>query len=493
MDKKTPEQISDERLIRLQKLEQIREAGIDPYPPEVFVDFPICELRRNFELLLGRGDTVRVAGRIMSKRVHGKSSFANIQDGTEKIQLYFRYDVLGEEKYKFFKKMVDIGDFINVSGTLFRTHTGKETINVEDYTLLAKSVRPLPEKWHGLADEDTKLRYRYLDILMNPVVKERFVKRAKMISAMRDFLDSHGFLEVETPILQPLYGGANARPFSTFHNALEMKLFLRIATELYLKRLIIGGMDKVYEIGKNFRNEGIDRMHNPEFTAIEVYQAYANYNDMMELSEQLLKHITERVVGSMEVSYQGIATDLSKPFERIRFWDAIAQRTGKDFSDATRDELAEYLKSQNIEYDNNAPKHILINELFDEMVEKTLIMPTFIIDYPIELSPLAKRKRDNKNLVERFELFWYGIEIANAFTELNDPIDQRNRFEQQMDYRAKGDPEAQVLDEDFITALEHGMPPTGGLGMGIDRMAMILTDSYSIRDIIIFPLLRPKN
>ncbi|MCD6595223.1 lysine--tRNA ligase, partial [bacterium] len=466
--------------------------GIDPYPSDVEVDFPISELRRSFELLLGRGDTVRIAGRIMSKRVHGKSAFINIQDSTDKIQLYFRYDVLGEKKYIFFKKMFDIGDFINVSGTLFRTHTGEETVNVDDYTLLAKSVRPLPEKWHGLADEDTKLRYRYLDMLMNPAVKEKFVKRAKMISAMRDFLDSHSFLEVETPILQPLYGGANARPFSTFHNALEMKLFLRIATELYLKRLIIGGLDKVYEIGKNFRNEGIDRMHNPEFTAVEVYQAYANYNNMMELTEKLLKHITEQVTGSLQCSYQSVATDLSHPFERIHFWEAIARWTGEDFSDATRDELLKYLKSQKIEFDNNAPKHTLIDEIFKEMVESNLITPTFITDYPIELSPLAKKKHDEKNTVERFELFWYGMEIANAFTELNDPIDQRQRFEQQMDYRAKGDPEAQVLDEEFITALEHGMPPAGGLGIGIDRMAMILTDSYSIRDIIIFPLLRPK-
>ena len=486
-------QISHERDVRLAKLDQLRQMGIDPYPPRVEIDFPLCELRRNFELFAGREDVVRVAGRVMSRRIHGKSAFAHIQDGTGRFQLYFRYDVLGDEKYKLFKKFVDVGDFVWVRGTLFRTKTGEETVKVEDFQILAKALRPLPEKWHGLADEEKRFRQRYLDILVNPEVKQRFQKRAEIINEIRRFLDERGFLEVETPILQPLYGGASARPFETFHNALQMKLYLRIATELFLKRLIVGGMDKVYEIGKNFRNEGIDRMHNPEFTAIEIYQAYADYETMMEIAEGLLRHIAEEVFGTLKITYQGTETDLAPKFERISFWDAIKKFTGRDFSNSTREEVEQYLKSEEIEFREGADWHILIDEVFKEKVEKNLVQPTFVVDYPVELSPLAKRKPDNPKLVERFELFWYGMEIANAFTELNDPVDQRRRFEAQMEYRAKGDPEAQVLDEDFLTALEYGMPPTGGLGMGIDRMVMIFTDAYSIREVILFPLLKPRR
>ena len=484
---------SDEYSIRLEKLERLRELGIDPYPARVQVDMPLHELRRNFSVLEGRGDAITVAGRVMSKRMHGKSSFAHIQDGSDKFQIYLKFDIVGEEQYKFYKKYIDVGDFVQVSGTLFKTHTGEETLLVEKFVLLAKALRPLPEKWHGLADEDKKLRQRYLDMLMNPQVAERFIKRAKLLRSMRDFLDRHGFVEVETPILQPIYGGANARPFSTYHNALDMKLFLRIATELYLKRLIIGGMDRVYEIGKNFRNEGIDRMHNPEFTALEVYEAYTDYDGMMKLTQALLRHIVEETSGSLSVTYQGIDTNLAPDFKKIPFWQAIAERTGRDFSTAGRSELIEYLKAENIEFDENLPEYSLVDEIFKEKVEGTLIEPTFIVDYPLELSPLAKQKRENPALVERFELFWYGMEIANAFTELNDPVEQRRRFEEQMERRAKGDPEAQILDEDFLTALEHGMPPTGGMGMGIDRLAMILTDSYTIRDVIIFPQLRTKT
>ena len=514
MDEQKTEQLSDERDVRLQKLEQMYESGIEPYPADVKTDFRLHELRRNFELLSGRGDSVTVAGRVMSKRMHGKSAFSHIQDGTDKFQLYFRYDTLGEESYQFFKKMVDVGDFIEVAGTLFRTKTGEETVQVERFRLISKAVLPLPEKWHGLADEDLKLRFRYLDILMNAETKERFIKRAKLLRAMRDYLDEQGYLEVETPVLQPLYGGANARPFDTHHNALDMKLYLRIATELYLKRLIIGGMDRIYEIGRNFRNEGIDRMHNPEFTCMEVYRAYADYEDMMALAQGLLRNLAETVgarhssenansnghtsrnaLPLLQVSYQGVETDLSAPFQRIHFWEAIEKATGKDLSDASRKELVEYLKSEGIEFAQNAPWHILVDEVFKEKVERTLIAPTFIIDYPTEISPLAKHKRDcdDEKLVERFELFWFGMEIANAFTELNNPVEQRRRFEAQMDNRAKGDPEAQALDEDFITALEHGMPPTAGMGMGIDRIAMILTDTYSIRDVILFPLLRMRS
>ncbi len=484
---------SDERSVRLAKLTKIREMSIDPYPARVRIDLSLHELRRNFELLSGRGDVVSVAGRVMSKRLHGKSSFAHIQDGTDRFQIYLKYDVLGDEKYKFFKKLVDIGDFIEARGTLFKTRTGEETLLVEDFRLLAKALRPLPEKWHGLTDEDKKLRLRYLDILINPSTKERFIKRARVISSIREYLDARGFVEVETPILQPIYGGASARPFETHLNALDMKLYLRIATELYLKRLIVGGMDRVYEIGKNFRNEGIDRMHNPEFTAMEVYQAYADYTDMMALAEGLLRHTAEAVCGSLQISYQGVSTDLAAPFARISFWDAMRDRTGVDLSNASAEEIADYLRSQNIEFDESLPRYALIDEVFKEKVERTLVEPTFVVDYPVELSPLAKRKPGDERLVERFELFWYGMEIANAFTELNDPLEQRERFEEQMERRAKGDPEAQVLDEDFLRALEYGMPPCGGMGIGIDRLTMILTDSYAVRDVILFPLLRPSD
>ena len=487
------EQPHSEREIRLAKLEEIREKGINPYPPRVKHQMDIARLREKFDQLSENGEKVSVCGRLMAKRLHGKSSFAHIQDGTAKIQIYARYDILGDENYKFFKKYIDVGDFVEVSGSLFITKTGEKTILVNELRLIAKALRPLPEKWHGLADEDKKIRFRYLDMVMDPSVKERFERRATIIKSIRKFLDSKGFVEVETPMLQPIYGGASARPFETYLNALDMKLYLRIATELYLKRLLVGGMDKIYEIGKNFRNEGIDRMHNPEFTAIEVYQAYSDYEGMMKLTEELVKFVVKTTLKSEKVVYQGVETDISKPFDVVSFWDIIAQRTGRNFRNATREEIADYLRSEGIEFNENAPRYTLVDEVFKEKVEKTLIQPTFVIDYPVELSPLAKRKEDDQDLVERFELFWYGMEIANAFTELNDPIDQRKRFEQQMLFRAKGDLEAQVLDEDFLTALEYGMPPAGGMGMGIDRLVMVLTDSYSIRDVIIFPLVRPKK
>lgn len=482
---------SDEYSIRCEKLSGLRKMSIDPYPARVSVDMSLHELRRSFSLLEGRGDSITIAGRLMSKRMHGKSSFAHIQDSTDRFQLYFKFNVLGEDKYNFYKRFVDIGDFLQTSGTLFTTRTGEETMLVESFTMLAKALRPLPEKWHGFTDDDARLRQRYLDILVNQDVRQRFIQRGKILRAIRNFLDEHGFVEVETPILQPLYGGASARPFVTHHNALDMKLYLRIATELYLKQLIVGGMDRVYELGKDFRNEGIDRMHNPEFTALEVYQAYADYNTMMTLTENLLRHTAEQTTGSLSICYQGVATELSEDFERIQFWQVIADRTGQDLSNADRGELAQYLTSQQIDFDHDLPKYALVDEIFKEKVERTLIEPTFVIDYPVELSPLAKRKPNEPELVERFELFWYGMEIANAFTELNDPLEQRRRFEEQMERRAKGDPDAQIIDENFITALEHGMPPAGGMGMGIDRITMILTDGYSIRDVILFPILRP--
>ncbi len=480
-----------ERTVRLNKLHQLSQMGIDSYTARAKSDMTLESLLEKFVEFVKSKKTITVCGRVISKRLHGKSAFAHIKDGSASFQIYAKLDLIGEDKYNLFKKMIDVGDFLQITGTLFRTRTEEETILVEDLKLLSKALLPLPEKWHGLVDEDKRIRYRYLDMLMDSEVKERFIIRSKITSTIRNYLDSLGYIEVETPILQRLYGGAFAKPFETHHNAMDMKLYLRIATELYLKRVIIGGIDKVYEIGKDFRNEGIDRMHNPEFTMIEIYQAFADYNDMMDLTENLVKYIADKTTGTLKIDYQGTTTELTKPFARISFWEIIEQRTGRNLRNASRDQLIAYLDEQHIEFDPKASDYVLVDEIFKERVERTLIEPTFIIDYPLELSPLAKRKSGTKSIVERFEFFWYGFEIANAFTELNDPIDQRARFEEQMKLRAKGNLEAQVMDEDFLTAIEHGMPPTAGMGMGIDRIVMILTNSYSLKDVILFPLQRP--
>ncbi|MFP4459777.1 MAG: lysine--tRNA ligase [Candidatus Zixiibacteriota bacterium] len=480
-----------ERDIRIEKLVKLREQGIDPYPTRSFADYDIAELFEKFEKFAESEEPVQIAGRMVAFRSHGGSSFAHIQDRTGKIQLYFRKNIVGADKYKLLK-MIDIGDFLNITGVLFTTRTGEQTVGVKDFTLISKSIMPLPEKWHGLQDEDLKVRYRYLDTIMDPDVKSRFETRSRIISAIRRHLDEKGFIEVETPVLQPLYGGASARPFTTHHNTMEMKLYMRIAIELYLKRLIIGGLEKVYEIGKIFRNEGIDRFHNPEFTMLELYEAYSDYHGMMELAENLLNAIAEYLDMGNKVQYNEIESTLKAPFKRIGFFESIDEYAGIDARYATDDELRSHLKSKNVDMAPDANRGQLLDEVFSEFVEPNLIDPTFVMDYPVILSPLAKRKPDDEAIVERFELFWFGMEIANAFTELNDPIDQRQRFEEQMSYRAKGDPEAQVLDEDFLEAMEHGMPPTGGIGFGIDRITMIFTDTYSLRDILLFPLTRPK-
>ncbi len=480
-----------ERENRLEKLQGIRELEINPYPPHCTREFEISQALDNFDEYHEQEREIELAGRMLSFRSHGGSSFANIKDSSGQIQLYFKKNIVGPDNYKILK-LLDIGDFIGVMGTLFVTRTGEKTLGVKSFTVLSKSLRPLPEKWHGLQDEDLKVRYRYLDSIMDDGVIERFRLRADVISMTRRFLEERGYVEVETPVLQPLYGGASARPFKTHHNAYDMDMYMRIALELYLKRLIVGGMDKVFEIGRNFRNEGVDRLHNPEFTMLELYEAYADYNTMMEIAERLLMQLVTELFDSSTHTYQGTETKVQMPFPRIPFFDAIEKYSEIDARYATLDQLKFALKSEGVSVKGKETRAQVLDALFSHFVEPNLQEPTFIVDYPVELSPLAKRKPEDPALVERFELFWYGMELANAFTELNDPIDQRQRFEEQMEFKAKGDPEAQVLDEDFIEAMEHGMPPTGGMGIGIDRLVMILTDSYSLRDVLLFPLVKPK-
>jgi len=426
----------------------------------------------------------------MTIRAMGKATFAHIQDQTGKVQIYLREDDL-KKQYGNFTSLIDIGDIIGIKGTVFRTKMGEITIHVDSYELLTKSLRPLPEKWHGIKDIELRYRQRYLDLISNEEVRNTFIKRSVMINAIQSFLSQHGFLEVTTPILQEIYGGAAAKPFTTFHNELKSTLYLRISPELYLKRLIIGGYEKVYEIGKSFRNESIDTMHNPEFTMLELYQAYADYNDMMGLTENILREAAQKTLGKLKFEYQGKEIDFSKKFQRIKMVDAIKQY-GKIDVEKEKD-LKKYIKKYNLKLPVNAPKGVIINELFEALVEDKLIQPTFIIDYPIEVSPLTKIHRKDKNYTERFELFINGTEMANAYSELNDPIDQKRRFEDQLQQRKTCDMEAHPMDEDFVKALEYGMPPTGGLGIGIDRLIILLTNSPSIRDVILFPSLKPKK
>lgn len=481
-----------ERENRIKKLNTLREMGVDPYPPRTNIDRIIAKAIEDFDNLVQSENPIDIAGRLIAFRAHGGSSFAHIRDGSAKIQLYFRRDVIGEESYNILKKLVDIGDFIEVKGTLFTTRTGEKTLQVKEWKLLSKSLLPLPEKWHGLSDDDLKVRLRYLDAVIELEIKKRFEKRSTIIDAIRNYLKNEGYLEVETPILQPLYGGASARPFKTKHNALDLTLFLRVAEELYLKRMIVAGFDRVFEIGRNFRNEGMDRLHNPEFTMLELYEAYGDYNRMMDIAEEMLVKAATALENSTEISYGGKSASLETPFERIGFYDALKKYAGLDAAVLSDHELRDEIERREIAVRENATRWQLIDELFSELVEPHLIAPIFVLNYPVALSPLAKQKAQQPDIVERFELFFFGMEIANAFTELNDPLEQRRRFEAQMELRAKGDPEAQVLDEDFLTAMEHGMPPTGGLGVGVDRLAMILTDSHSIRDVIFFPLNRPS-
>jgi lysyl-tRNA synthetase class 2 len=483
--------LNDQMRVRLRKMEELRGMGIDPFGAKFERTSTSKEILDNFEQM--ENQKVVIAGRIMAIRGHGKVSFAQLQDNEGQIQIYIRLDDVGENQYQVFQK-VDIGDIIGVEGTVFRTKRGEISVAVQVLTFLTKSMRPLPEKWHGLKDIELRYRQRYVDLIVNPEVKRVFELRSKIIRSMRRYLDGRGFLEVETPTMHAIAGGASARPFITHHNALNIDLYMRIALELHLKRLIVGGMEKVYEIGRVFRNEGISIKHNPEFTMMELYQAYADYHDMMEITENMIAHIAEEVLGTTKITYQGEEIDLTPPWTRLTMIDAIKKYAGVDFNIIKTDEEARAVAQKlDIHVENNATKGEVINTVFEEKVESHLIQPTFILDYPIEISPLAKRKSDDPSLTYRFEAFVYCRELANAFSELNDPLDQAGRFREQMKKREAGDDEAQMMDEDFVRALEYGMPPTGGLGIGIDRLIMLLTDSPSIRDVILFPTLRPRD
>jgi lysyl-tRNA synthetase class 2 len=489
---KTLEQIRAERL---RKLEELKKVGLDPFAITKYEkkeNFKEIKERFNEKLKAGEkleNEKVSTAGRILAIREHGKASFADLFDG-EKIQVWFDESTL-KEKYQLFKKYVDIGDIIGIKGFPFKTMRGELTIWIEDFQILVKSLRPLPSKWYGLKDEDLRYRMRYVDLIVNPKTREILLTRARIVKAMREFLEGKGFVEIETPILQPIYGGAFAKPFITHHNALDMDLYLRISDELYLKRLIVGGIEKVYEIGRDFRNEGIDTKHNPEFTMMECYWAYADYNDIMKLTEEMIAYIAEKAIGKLEIEYAGHKINLKPPWKRIRMIDAIKEE-GIDVESLSREELIEIAKEKKLEVSKNFSKGDLINLFFEELVQPKLIQPTFVYEYPIEISPLAKKKKDNPNFVERFEGIIAGIEIANAFSELNDPIDQKERFLEQAKRRKVG-LEFHEMDEDFIRALEYGMPPTGGLGVGIERLTMILTNVQSIREVIAFPTLRPEK
>ncbi len=481
---------------KLNKLNALRGAGIEPFPygyhRSQTAQEAIAILEQNKEKLATEEFKVNVAGRIMSKRGMGKTAFMDLRDGSGKIQLFFRINNLGD-KYEQIKNL-DIGDILGASGKLFVTRTNEPTIEVQDFTLLAKALQPLPEKWHGLVDVEKRYRQRYLDLISNPDAKKTFDIRCKTISAIRAFLDKRGFSEVETPTLQPEAGGASARPFITHYPALDRDFYLRIALELHLKRLIIGGFDKVYEIGHVFRNEGIDFKHNPEFTMLETYEAYVDYRDVMEMVETMISGVCQQVLGTMKIEYNGQAVDLTPPWRRLEMRQALIQYADLDFEQYpdTESLKAEMLR-RNMQFDTNKERGKLIDELVSTYVDPQLVQPTFLYDYPIEMSPLAKKKPGNPKLVERFEPYVAGMEIGNAFTELNDPLDQRQRFQAQLEQRAKGDDEAQGLDEDFVLAMEHGMPPTGGLGIGIDRVVMLFTNHTSIREVILFPAQREKG
>ncbi|KUO50766.1 MAG: lysine--tRNA ligase [Desulfitibacter sp. BRH_c19] len=477
--------------IRREKLNEFKQNGIDPFGGKFHITHKAEEIVEKFEVL--DGQPVQIAGRIMTKRVQGKASFGHIQDLSGQIQIYAQLNNLGEEVYALFKKM-DIGDIIGVEGTIFKTRRGEVTVEVHKLSLLTKSLQPLPEKWHGLKDVDLRYRQRYLDLIVNPSVKDVFIKRTRIIQAMRRFLDNREFLEVETPTLHTIPGGASARPFITHHNTLDMELYMRIALELHLKRLLVGGMERVYEIGRNFRNEGMSTKHNPEFTMMELYQAYADYEDMMEITENMIAYIANEVLGDTIVNYQGEDIDLTPPWERITMIDAVKKYANVDYNEwQTVEEAITAAEKLGIGVEKGATKGGILNLIFEEKVEPNLVQPVFIKDYPIEISPLAKKIEGNEGFTYRFEAFVVNRELANAFSELNDPIDQKDRFEKQMELRDKGDEEAQRMDDDFVKALEYGMPPAGGLGIGIDRLVMLLTDSPSIRDVILFPTMRPKE
>lgn len=484
------ENLNEMLMMRREKLKKLIEAGRNPFEIEKYdVTHHSKEIKEDYENMEGK--QVSVAGRIMSKRGHGKASFSDIQDSQGRIQIFTKFDLLGEEEYELFKSY-DIGDIIGVKGEVFKTRTGEVSIKASEVTLLSKSLQILPEKFHGLKDPDLRYRQRYVDLIVNPEVKNIFVTRSKIINAIREFLDSRGFIEVETPVLSTLAGGANARPFITHHNALDIEMYLRIALELSLKRLIVGGFDKVYEIGRVFRNEGMDSSHNPEFTLLESYEAYANYEDVMEMVESMYSYVAQKVVGSTKFEYQGQEIDLTPPWPRKRMVDIVKEYTGVDFDKITDPEEArKEAKKLKLELKGTESIGEIISEAFDEYVEDKLIQPIFITHHPVEISPLAKKDPDDPRYTHRFEPFICGSEAGNAFSELNDPIDQKERFLSQVKKREAGDDEAHVMDYDFINALEVGLPPTGGLGIGIDRMVMLFTNQTSIRDVILFPTMKP--
>lgn len=482
--------ISEVRKVRQAKLAELVAAGKDPFEITTYDRTATAgAIRADYDVYADKD--VSVAGRLMSKRVMGKASFGHIADSDGELQLYFSRDDMGVEAYREFKKL-DVGDIIGVKGKVFRTKTGEITVHVAEYTLLVKSLLPLPEKYHGLKDPELRYRQRYVDLIANPGVKEIFIKRSKIVSAIREYLDGEGFYEVETPVLNTLAGGANARPFITHHNTLDVDMYLRIATELYLKRCIVGGFEKVYEVGRIFRNEGMDPKHNPEFTTVEVYQAYTDYNGMMDLTENLIRHCAMKACGTLDITYQGEKISFEGPWERLTMSDAVKRYTGLDFD---KEDLAELIKKANgmgLELSADTTWGNALYQVFDNFVEEKLTGPVFVTDYPVEVSPLAKKKKSDPRLTERFELFIACREMANAFSELNDPLDQRERFAAQMAAKAKGDEEAQPYDEDFVNALEYGMPPTGGMGLGVDRLVMLLTDSYTIREVLLFPTMKPR-
>ena len=481
--------VNELRQIRFDKLKELQDAGNDPFVITKYdVSHHSTDIKENFDSLEGK--TVTVAGRLMSKRVMGKASFCNIQDLKGNIQSYVARDCIGEEEYKAFKKM-DIGDIVGLKGEVFKTKTGEISLHATELVLLSKSLQILPEKFHGLTNTDTRYRQRYIDLIMNAESKQTFINRSKIISTIRRYLDSQGFMEVETPMLVPNAGGAAARPFETHFNALDEDVKLRISLELYLKRLIVGGMERVYEIGRVFRNEGLDTRHNPEFTLMELYQAYTDYHGMMDLTENLYRFVAQEVLGTTKITYNGIEMDLGKPFDRITMLDAVKKYSGVDFNEIkTLEQARAVAKEHNVEYEERHKKGDILNLFFEEFVEEHLVQPTFVMDHPIEISPLTKKKPENPDYVERFEFFMNGWEMANAYSELNDPIDQRERFKAQEELLAQGDEEANHTDEDFLYALELGMPPTGGIGFGIDRMVMLLTDSPAIRDVLLFPTMK---
>ena len=489
-EEQSAEQLSELLQIRRDKLKTLIEDGRNPYE-EVKYDrtHHAALIKEAFEDYENKD--VCLAGRMMSKREMGKASFCDILDQTGRIQCYVRVNEIGQEEYERFKKL-DIGDIIGVKGFVFKTRKGEISIHVKELKLLSKSLLPLPEKWHGLKDMDLRYRQRYVDLIVNPEVRKTFENRSRIITSIRNYLDERGYMEVETPVLNTIAGGAAARPFITHHNTLDIDMYMRIATELHLKRLIVGGFEKVYEIGRLFRNEGMDVKHNPEFTTIELYEAYTDYEHIMNLTEDIMINAAIKVLGTTEFTYQGKQINFAKPWARKTMAQAVKEVTGVDFDVNNTDELArEAAKKFGAEVKEDATWGEVLYQLFDENVEKTIVQPTFIIDHPVEVSPLAKRRKDDPRLTERFELFIVGSEFANAFSELNDPIDQRERFERQVALREKGDEEAGMMDEDFINALMYGMPPTGGLGIGIDRFVMLLTDSYSIRDVLLFPTMKP--